>query len=244
MLHVLRAVTSLLLVAFVMPAVAWVAGCSSPPKPKSNPMYPDSAALGVKLKMRKPVRFLSAKPAIVIFARVEEGVELTDSYEIYGSTYAHDGRAYLMNVEPGTYVMVAAIYETMTQEAVDSDGDDDGVNIERTINTCINYPSRELIELSRVNVRPGEFGFMGSIVADQSMWFGDGDECQRHFMDLVEGDESGWVKSQSGGRSLRLSLHEMDAGPVARKEFLANTREDFTETGWVALIDSAIAKAP
>jgi hypothetical protein len=241
MLRFLKAALPPPLVSIIVLAIVWIAACASP-KPKSNPMHDQSAALGVHLKMRAPVRFISHEPDIVVFARVEEGVELTDSYEIYGSTYAHDGRAYLMNVEPGAYVAVAAIYDTESTEPVDPNDPQAG-NV-TTTTTWRNYFSRELIDQTRVSIRPGEFVFMGNIVANQSMVFGEGDDCQRHFMVLIEDDRSGWTKSQSGERSIRLDLHEKDTGPAARHEFLSKTRDDFMETGWITLIDSAIAKAP
>lgn len=217
-----------------------MAACTTPPKPKSNPANAESAALGIHVKIRAPIRILSEEPDVVVFARVEDGIDLTETYEVYGSTFARDGRAYLMNVEPGTYVAVAAFYEKISRHKADP-ADIQSATIEST-ESWRNYFSRELIEQTRITVGEGEFAVMGYLVTNQSMFFGDGDECQNHFMKLIEEDRSGFSKFLSGERSTRLDTHERDSSPAAKREFLNKTREYFEETNWVALIDSELSR--
>lgn len=241
MLHVLRrSGVHLSVLALILLAVA---GCAKPPKPESNPIDDRASAVGIHLKIRGPLRFISAPdPDVVVFARVEDGVAIEDTSELYGSTYTHDGRAYLMNVEPGTYVAVAAFATVTSTRPVDP-GEPQGEMITETM-THRNYFSCDLVERTRVVVEPGEFVFMGSMVTNESMTFGDGDDCQRHVKSLVEEDRSGLAKFFAGEMSRRLDLHEEDATPSARKEFLAKTREYFLDTGWRTLIDAELKRVP
>jgi hypothetical protein len=214
-------------------------GTNPPPTPKSNPIDETSSALGVQLKMRAPARFVSNEPDYVIFARLEEGVPLTETYDLYSSTFAHDGHVYLMNVEPGTYVAVAAVYEyTKTPPINPNDPDADRPV---TVEVVRNYFSCELIEQTRTEVRPNSFAFMGQIVADQSMKFGEGGTCQRFFMESIEENRSGLSKFFSGEKSVRLDPHERDVSKAAKREFLEVAKTHFAKTGWTRLIDSELS---
>jgi hypothetical protein len=217
-------------------------GSGPPPPPNTNPMDDQSCAIGLQLKMRIPAKIMSIKPNLVVFARVEEGVPLTESFELYGSTYTHDGYAYLMNAEPGTYVVVAAINEHESTSPFVSGSDSE---VKATTEVYRNYFSCDLIEQTRTTVTPGSFAFIGRIVGDQSRTFGDGDDCQQHFLALVEDEtKSGLTKLVYGAHSRRVDPHEKDASDPAKKEFLIKSKEFFATTGWNATIDAELSRTP
>ena len=229
-----------MLSACLMTLVVVACAAAPPPTPTSNPIDGQAAALGINL--RSDAWPADIVPGVVVFARVEEGVDLTEAYELYESTYAYDGHLYLMNAEPGTYVAVATVNTKWVELGTTNEAGEEA----RTKKTRLCYLSRDLIEQTRVTVRPGEFAFMGRIVGDQSGRFGDGDDCQRHFMTLMEGEEdrSGFMKALSGESSGRIDLKELDKSPAARREFLTETRGYFATTAWVALIDAELAQIP
>jgi hypothetical protein len=202
-----------------------------------------SCAIGLQLKMRIPAKIISVKPDLVVFARVDEGVALTESFELYGSTYAHDGYAYLTNAEPGTYVVVGAIYEVSNTSVTMPGESDSEAKTRREVYR--NYFSCDLIEQTRFTVSPGSFAFIGRIVGDQSSTFGDADDCQRHFLALVEDEnKSGFSKLLHGVSSRRVKPHEKDVSDQAKKEFFLKSREFFAPTGWAAVIDAELSKLP
>lgn len=213
--------------------------CTSnpPPIPHSNPIDDQSSALGLELNF-------GHAPDIVVFARLEEGVELGETFDTYSSTYAFEGYAYLMNAEPGTYVAVAATYD-VEQTTHEVPGDITSKELTKTyVNRC--YFSRDLIEHTRVTVEPGSFAFMGRVDGDQSRTFGTGDDCQEHFKELIEGPSKSTLSKFSslieGEYSRRVDLKGIDSSKQAKMGFLMKAKEQFATTGWVALIDAELAK--
>ena len=74
------------------------------------------------------------------------------------------------------------------------------------------------------------------------MTFGDGDEAQVHFLNVLEGKKGGagmLADLFTSDHARRLSLHEAKQDEQAKADFYRKAREKLKGTGWVALIDKA-----
>ena len=218
--------------------------------PPPDPFDAASSAIGLELKMRTPIKITSKKPNLVLFVRLEEGEGVDDvlkKTEVIPSTFCDGEQAYLLNAEPGTYVAVAAVYGKTRNFSASSTSQVGGGTV--TMNTSLrgketnrNYFSRELVEATLTPVPAGSFAFMGRYVTDQSGSFGEGDEMQRYFLWVVEGEgaqKSGFAKMLSGDYSHRLDIHEIERGPEAEQQFLEKARYHLGETAWLARLDPA-----
>jgi hypothetical protein len=273
-------------------------GCASTPPPAvPEPAYEPAAAVGLSLKIRMPVKVTSRTPDVVFFAQIEDGTmidSLSATTPIHASTYCDGEHVYLLNVEPGRWVAVAAMYATQKSEqqaffdemhaaqerfqrqqrsdlarmeqmreaqrtgkryGTSSDTAVDSLltNVARAFKhsrapflndplqrmTTRVYFTRELIEQSLVDVTPRSFTFMGRLVADQSLLFGDRDALQELFFTRIEGDpdRSGLAKMLVGESSRSASLHEAARDPATERAFLDRALRRCTGTGWTPLIE-------
>ena len=222
--------------------------------PPPDPSGPESAALGIALKMRGPVKIISKKPDLVFFARVEEGEEIKDllkKWDLIPSTMTDGEAVYALNIAPGTYVAVAATYGAdlpprgLRSESVEIAPEicPELVEYLRGDNTYRNYLSRGLIEKSMITVEPGTCVFAGRLVGDQSVTFGEGDGMQWHFMKVLEGkatNASGLMSALGGEYSKRLDTHETDHRPETERKFLEKARDNLKGTAWVEMIDERL----
>lgn len=226
-------------------ALAVLGGCAGS-APPPDPVGPESAALGVKMKMKTPVAIVSHEPEAVLFARLDEGQDLLDVKTLFISNLAANGQAYLLNVEPGTYVVVAAVYGMEgTPTSVSSEPMQIGGGVSVSVGTELisgdsthrNYCSRELIEQTRTTVAAGSFAFMGKFEVGASGGMGEPDECQRYFKHMIEGERSSVSKMMSGDYSHRLSPGKQDRSDASRREFFDQAKKSLGKTGWVLAID-------
>src|SRR5882672_9262047 len=85
-----------------------VGGCATP-QLIPDLSQPQSSGLGIDVTLTAPVGIFSNRPTQIYFAKIDgEGGILQQS--IIRSNYVKDGRAYLLNAQPGGYVAVAAFF--------------------------------------------------------------------------------------------------------------------------------------
>lgn len=89
----------------------FIAGCASAPPQIPIPQNPDSAGIGIHLRVR--VSGLATYRADIVYfvKNCLEPVERCDD-RLLASNFAKDGRIYLLNAEPGKYRAVAAAFES------------------------------------------------------------------------------------------------------------------------------------
>lgn len=170
-------------------SVLFVTGCASMPVPKME--TPQASAIGIQIETRAPITRFGNKPELVYFFKADREGDMRQG-QLIPSNFARDGRIYLLNAMPGTYTAVVAI----------------GANQAGASRTDF---SEDLVGAARVDVRPGEFAFMGSFVVDQSF--------------------------QSGQyNQFRGTIKELKRDNEARTEFLGKARDDLAEGGWGPLL--------
>ena len=137
---------------------------------------------------------------------------------------ASSASVYLLDAEPGRYVVVASY----TVSRMDQQG---------VYRSSSDYFSEELVGLTEINVRPASLNFMGKFMVDTSP-SGDFDQTQRHYysrLDLNSG-KSDIEEFFSGHVAFRGTLYQDRTDDESRQKFLEFTREKFESTGWGEVI--------
>ena len=182
---------------------AVLAGCATA-QPIPSLSSPDSAGLVVDITQRAPVRIFTFSPVRVYFARIDgEGGLLQQ--RIFRSNYVTGGRAYLLNVPPGTYVFVGAYCVTR-------------------VAFTTSY-SKDLVEQSKVTVGVGDLVVMGRYVVDQG-WPDRTDDVETHYRSVMLSMMS------SPGIQYRGTLHEFKEDPRTRLDIVRHAKEDLAGSGW------------
>lgn len=126
--------------------VLLLGGCASQPVPR--PSDPQSSALGVELKVRVS-GLVTYRADTIFFIRACDGAGIGCEQPLIGSSYARDGRIYLLNAPPGDYRAVAAMFYSGTP------GDK---------SLYFAYFPEALSTATRVRLRPGTLAYAGSYV--------------------------------------------------------------------------------
>jgi hypothetical protein len=229
--------------------------------PPPGPIDSESSGLCIALKMREmlgPIPTSTKTPEVVLFMRLEEHESpgaVTEKEILFPSTFIDGEYAYLLNVTAGQYVAVAAIYGK-DAEPIQIPVVSANVGSNTTIGYSLNlgggeviyrnYFSRDLIAASLTEVGPASFAFMGRYVADQSIRFGKADDCQKHILHLLEGedaDREGFFEDIfSNDWARRLSPHEVKRDREATIDFCKKARKHLEGTPWVTMIDRLKAR--
>lgn len=177
-----------------------------------------STGFAIELKVIPPIGIFSYKPDQVYFVKIDNQDDLLQQ-GIIRSNYVNDGRAYLLNARPGTYVAVGAY----------------SVEAYRDFTT---YFSKELVAKSKVVIRENDFVFMGNYVVKTSTEFDGVDEVQAHYKNVIApGQSTGFFAMGLGGPvHYRGASYELKNDEQTRNEFIRNAKEDLVGSGWAARI--------
>jgi len=236
-LNMQRLLASLVLATIVL------GGCvTSQPIPELS--QPQSSGLVIDVLLKAPIGIFSAKPDQVYFAKVD-GEDGLLQQQIIRSNYSKDGRAYLLNARPGTYVAVAAF---LTRAGVPAGPPAPGFSISVTMGTSgyTTYFSKELVEQTRVTVRENDFVFMGSYVLDQSTGLEGADAVQAHYKNVIAPGATTNVllMGMSGNIHYRGTLIERRNDEQTRSEFFKNANEDLAGSAWATRLSDPSRKQP
>jgi len=196
-----------------------VGGCATQPIPGLS--QPQSSGLGIDVTLTAPVGIFSNRPTQMYFAKIDgEGGILQQS--IIRSNYVKDGRAYLLNAQPGAYVAVAAFFSRAAPGA--------------PLSRYTTYFSKELVDQTRVMIGANDFAFMGSYVVGQSVGLAEADAVQTHYQNVVApgATTGGFLHLMSGDYHYRGTLVERKNDEQTRNEFVRNAKEDLAGSGWTA----------
>ena len=69
----------------------------------------DSAAIGISLRVRPPIKWPSREPYMVYFVKTDAESNIRQVV-LLRSSYATGGRVYFLNLTPGSYAAVVAVY--------------------------------------------------------------------------------------------------------------------------------------
>ena len=145
----------------------------------------------------------------VFFVRIEEGQEGFAATELIPSSHSSNQQVYLLNVEPGRYVAVAAVFSL-------SEG-------------ATAYFSTALIDATEVDVTPSEMAFMGEFhVRNSSVKERKADPAQAHYFRLLNlggADTPIWVRKLGGYRIRATSPESVASDPATERAFWATARD-------------------
>jgi len=210
-----------LLIPVPVMVVAILCSCASSQLPAMS--QPHAAMIAIDMTLKQPLGDVRSKPNTVYFAKVDGDNGLLQNKTIRAN-YVKDGRAYLLNAGPGTYVAVAAYYSPpMLGMRMDS----------------ITYLSKELVEKSKTTIEEGEVGFMGSFEVTQSAWSDQADEVQVHYQNLLARRESKGITVEylNNFTSYRGLPGTSGNEENARNSFIQSARKDFTGSVWAPLVN-------
>ena len=224
-LNMQRLLASLVLITIVL------GGCATP-QPIPELSQPQSSGLGIDVTLSAPIGLFKARPDQVYFAKID-GEDGLLQQQIIRSNYSKDGRAYLLNVRPGTYAAIGAFFSRAGIPAgPPSPGFSVSVATGRSGYTT--YFSTELVERTKVIVRENDFVFMGSYMVDQSVGLEGADGVQTHYKNVIApGAATGtFLMGLSGDVHYRGALLEHKNDEQTRNEFFRNAKEDLAGSAW------------
>jgi hypothetical protein len=208
---------------FVVFVVLGLVSCATAPAPK--PLGPESAAIGISVKIYMVGPDLSAEQ--VYFIKLNEGEDLYTQGNFIRSNYAKGGQAYFLNLKPGRYAAVAS--HTSMRGAFG-----------RTYEYKAFFP-KELIKLTEVTVAPSTLAFMGKYVVKQFMEFKDADEVQLHYLHLITpGALTGLSRILTTKQSYRGLLLEEHSDKQDEIDFLTNAQKHFKDSDWINIIQKRL----
>jgi hypothetical protein len=205
---------------FVVFVVLGLVSCATAPAPR--PLGPESAAIGISVKIYQVGPDLSAQQVYLI--KLNEGEGLYTQGNFIRSNYVKGGQAYFLNLKPGRYAAVGS-HTTFYAPW-----------IKRTYEYKAFFP-KELIKLTEVTVAPGTLAFMGKYVVKQSLSFEDADEAQLHYLHLIApGALTGWSRIFTTKQSYRGLLLEEHRDKQDEIEFLTNAQKHFKDSAWINIV--------
>ena len=206
-------------------------GCATT-QPIPELSQPQSSGLGLQVSLRAPIGIFSANPDQIYFAKID-GEDGLLQQQIIRSNYIKDGRAYLLNARPGTYVAVAAYF---SRKMLPAGTPPPSVKVKpgpvsHTYNT---YFSRELVEHTKVTVRENDFVFMGSYAVYQSVGLAGADAVQIHYQNVIApgATTGGFLIFLGADYHYRGTLLERKNDEMSRNEFLLRAKEDLAGSAW------------
>ena len=185
-----------------------LSACATVRQPIPELSYSRSPGLAIQVILRAPPGFIGATPDRIYFAKIDGNGP--GRHQVVPANYSKNGRAYLLNSQPGNYVAVAAVSLLGT-------------------NRIITHFSSDLVEQTEVTVRENEFAFMGSYRVSLSVG-----------LDQEQGLPANWTDALlmglAGEYHYRGALLERKNDEQARTEFFKNARQDLAGSSWVARI--------
>lgn len=203
--------------------IAIILGGCATTQPIPELSQPQSAGFGIDVTLKAPIDIFSAEPDQVFFAKID-GQDGLLQQQIIRSNYCKDGRAYLLNARPGTYVAVAAFFLRAP--------------VGTGKNSYTTYFSKELVEQTKATVRENDFVFMGTYVVDQSVGLAGADGVQTHYKNVIAPGAiaSGFLHIMSADYHYRGALLEHKSDEQTRNEFFQNAKDDLAGSAWPARI--------
>lgn len=221
-----------------------LAGCATiqPPRPQD----PQSAAIGISVKLRAPITIFSSSADMIYFIKIDEEGGLYNQERFIRSNYLKDGQIYFLNVEPGRYAAVACYQIKNVPKMNPYTGHMNG----RTESEYTTFFPEDLIKLTEVIVEAGTIKFMGTYVVDQTVGFQEADNAQLHYFQLIApGAYFGPVTtvllsmlSGHGDYYYAGLLHEEHCDKEDEIEFLTNALEHFKKSDWIYSVQKRLVE--
>jgi hypothetical protein len=191
------------------------------------PIAPNSALIGIMVHTKAPKSEKIMNLGIptnefphVAFVKLGEGEDiLTSSTWLADSHEDFDGRAYLLDAEPGEYVAVALRADVSTGSPP--------VDVSK-----FTFLSEELIAITRVTVTPGGVVFMGDFTIDRKRDDESYDRAQKHYRELLTAGVKGHNVYYAG------ALRECHKDKATEVKFFRDTAKLFQGSPWAQIVEA------
>lgn len=139
----------------ILGLLAILCGVSTAAKDRKIPIPdPTRGGIGVTIRVKGPTPLsVSFNASEAFFVRVEEDADILRAARVLTGRFSERNQVYLLNVEPGKYVVVGASYVPGKV----------GTSTFRQRNNV--YFNKEMIPATAVTVEAGRIAFMGQIAA-------------------------------------------------------------------------------
>ena len=179
----------------------------SPPRDQ-----PESSAIGIDVTLRAPLTWFSIGTQTVYFVRLDNERDIRQT-AVLQSNYTKGGRVYLLNVPRGTTWLSRLSQPSALLRPPDYGRLCTKAELASAKKTCKNfysYFSKELIELTRVNVGKAQFAFAGSYAIDNTPGLDNADPVQLHYAEVI----APGVRKIGPGEMIRETLQNVTVNAV------------------------------
>ncbi len=235
-------------------------GCQSMP-PTDIEVSPESSVLGVDVAIlpwggsvgRAFLRATGSMPKLtgVVFLKEPVDGHLEEGAELIPASWINGSRAYLLNPEPGAYLVVAVFYAYNLPSTNTSTSLGGGVSATATtggqLGQSMMLPA-DIVRQTRTTVSPGQVEFGGALQIEilpgesAPIAIHEGtvfeDESERRLAELLHPGvttRSKWAP----GASVTMAnpkASSVSGGASDRERFLVDARSDFGESPWAEII--------
>ena len=143
---------------------------------------PELGAIAVTIRGHSESgQFLSGRKMFakqVYFVRLDEGADMFSSDNVIPSNFSRKKQVYLLNCQPGRYVVIGANLHTWNQF--------------RFSYTCKVFFGMDSISQTEMTVMAGEMAFIGDLIVDFDMEMGDADKAQSYYF-RQEDPRAAWI---------------------------------------------------
>ena len=180
----------------------------------AKPIAEDSSVLGVSIKLCGKFQWFCQAPEYVGFIQLGDSGDPLAPKRIYVSRVISDGRAYLTNVEPGRYAVVAAYFR---QKVTSLPGRSARIGSRAPTLTDMftTYFPKEMVVGSVTEILPGSIRYLGYYEVEMNR-LDDLDEVQTYYFTKLErSGEIGLIEVVATNRSRGVVHH---GGPPNRRK--------------------------
>lgn len=214
-------------------ALLLLTSCASQlPKTLESPSAKNNSIIGVNITHNEVIPFIKHTPDIVFFAKLTDPSKI-ESGKIINSNYKSGDNLYLVNAEPGTYVIVATWWQTR----------DPFIRQPIEKGKYVSFYTAPLIEATRFEIKPGTFTYLGHFRVEDRDEQNLEDDVRYTYRSMLESyipptDLINCTTGMFSGNSIysgKLISHEANDKDEA-SDFIKNTEKAFKETGWLQYI--------
>ncbi len=214
----------------------FLASCSTPlPKTLENPSAKNKSIVGVNITHNARITFIKHTPDIVFFAKLSDPKNIA-SGKIINSNYKYGDNLYLIDAEPGTYVIVGTWWQTR----------DPFIRQPIEKGKYVSFYTESLVEATKFEVKPGTFTYLGHFRIEDRNEGDLGDDVRYTYRSMLESyipptDLINCTTGMFSGNSIytaKLISHDNDDSA----DFMKETSKAFRETGWLQYISKTGAE--
>lgn len=222
---------------FIIALLLILSSCSAPlQKSLETPSGKNRSIVGVNITHNAFITFIKHTPDIVFFAKLADPAKI-ESGKIINSNYKYGDNLYLVDAEPGTYVIVATWWQTR----------DPFIRQPIEKGKYVSFYTTSLIEATRFEVKPGTFTYLGHFRVRDRDEHNTDDDVRYIYRSMLESyipptDLINCTTGMFSGNSIysgKLISHEKNDRDEY-DDFFEDTEKAFEGTGWLQYIKETV----